>query len=174
MQTMLDQGMSLKDVRTTLYDSPTSLAEEDANFKSLMIAREGRRNDVYPDIKGLPTVGIGHLVLPSDNLKLGDRITDAQVDAFYQKDSVAALQAARSQAAIAGITSVPFIPYLASVNLQLGTNWTSKWPNTWKMIVDGRYQEAAQSLYGSPWADQTLNRVQDFQRALLSLPPKTQ
>jgi GH24 family phage-related lysozyme (muramidase) len=49
--------------------------------------REGRRNDVYLDSRGIPTVGIGHKVLPEDNLKVGDVISDAQVEAFYVKDS---------------------------------------------------------------------------------------
>lgn len=48
--------------------------------------REGIRFTVYLDSKRLPTVGVGHLVLKSDNLKVGDKITQEQCDAFLEKD----------------------------------------------------------------------------------------
>jgi len=147
--------------------------DEDAAFEALMKLREGVRNIVYLDTRGKPTVGIGHLVLPEDGLTVGDTITDAQVDAFFQRDGAAALAAARTEAARAGITSSDFIPYLASVNFQLGTKWTATFPNAWKMIVNGQYEAAANALQGTEWADQTPVRVEDFQKALRALPPKS-
>jgi GH24 family phage-related lysozyme (muramidase) len=147
--------------------------QENDDFEKLMELREGKENTVYRDTLGKPTVGIGHLVVPGDNLKVGDRITDAQVTAFFQKDGAAALAAARSQAAEAGITDPAFIPYLASVNFQLGTRWTATFPNTWKMIVDGKYDDAADALDGTIWAKQTPVRVKDFQDALRKLPAKS-
>jgi GH24 family phage-related lysozyme (muramidase) len=123
-----------------------------AAFEKLMADREGCRNVVYKDTLGKPTVGIGHLVVASDNLQVGDRITDEQITTFFQKDGAAALSAARLQAVEAGITDPDFIPYLGSVNFQLGTHWTNTFPNTWKMIVDGKYEEAARALDGTQWA----------------------
>jgi lysozyme len=146
--------------------------QEDAAFERLMILREGKVNTVYLDSRRKPTVGIGHLVLPEDNLSIGDQIDDARVDAFFQSDGAAALAAARTEAAQAGITSSAFIPYLASVNFQLGTKWTATFPNTWKMIVTGQYAAAANALDGTEWANQTPVRVKDFQDALRALPPK--
>jgi lysozyme len=146
--------------------------DEDAAFEALMKLREGVRNTVYLDSRNKPTVGIGHLVLPEDDLTVGDTITDAQVDAFFQQDGAAALAAARTEAVQAGITSSDFIPYLASVNFQLGTKWTATFPNTWKMIVNGQYAAAANALNGTEWAEQTPVRVQDFQGALRALPPR--
>jgi GH24 family phage-related lysozyme (muramidase) len=146
--------------------------DEDAAFEALMKLREGVRNTVYLDSRNKPTVGIGHLVLPEDDLTVGDTITDAQVDAFFQQDGAAALAAARTEAVQAGITSSDFVPYLASVNFQLGTKWTATFPNTWKMIVNGQYAAAANALNGTEWAEQTPVRVQDFQGALRALPPR--
>ena len=83
------------------------------------------------------------------------------------------MSAARSQAAEAGITDTAFLPYLASVNFQLGTAWTGTFPNTWRMIVDGRYEDAAKALDGTKWAQQTPVRVKDFQGALRKLPLKS-
>ena len=148
------------------------MAAEDIAFEKLMALREGCRNDVYLDTLNKPTVGIGHLVVAGDKLKVGDVITDAQVSAFFQKDGAAAMSAARSQAVEAGISDTDFLPYLASVNFQLGTGWTGTFPNTWKMIVDGRYEDAAKALDGTIWAEQTPVRVKDFQDALRKLPPK--
>ena len=58
------------------------------------------------------------------------------------------------------------------MNFQLGTAWTGTFPNTWRMIVNGRYEDAAEALDGTKWAQQTPVRVKDFQDALRKLPPK--
>lgn len=55
----------------------------------ILEAREGIRLKVYLDTKGIPTVGVGHVVLPEDNLKVGDTITQDQVDIFFAKDLLA-------------------------------------------------------------------------------------
>jgi lysozyme len=143
-----------------------------AAFRNLMVLREGVRTTVYADSRGLPTVGIGHLVQLQDDLQIGDTISDQAVDEFFAADSAGALAAAWNQAATAGITSPGFIPTLASVNFQLGTDWTSKFPNTWELICGGQYAEAAHALSGTLWQHQTPIRVADFQNALLALPPK--
>jgi GH24 family phage-related lysozyme (muramidase) len=146
--------------------------QQEADFEALMKLREGCRNDVYLDTLGKATVGIGHLVQAGDNLNVGDVITDAQVDAFFEQDGAKAMNAAQAQADEAGITDPTFMPYLASVNFQLGTNWTGTFPNTWGMIVNGQYSAAADALNGTIWDRQTPTRVQDFQGALRRLPPK--
>jgi lysozyme len=142
-------------------------------FKKLMIPLEGLRKDVYTDSLGKLTVGIGHLVLASDNLKLGQLISDEQVTTLFEKDSAMALSAAQLQANQAGISDPNFVPILGSVNFQLGTHWNiTKFPQTWAMIVAGRYEDAAKALDGTAWAHQTPNRVKDFQDALRRLPAK--
>jgi GH24 family phage-related lysozyme (muramidase) len=152
-------------------ETPAQQQEDDA-FENLMAEREGRCTKVYLDTLKKPTVGIGHLVLPEDGLEVDDVITDAQVTVFFRKDSAAAMGAARSQAQQAGISDSAFIPYLASVNFQLGPHWTTTFSNTWKMIVDGEYEAAAAALDGTLWERQTPVRVRDFQGALRRLPPK--
>lgn len=52
----------------------------------LIEAREGIRLKVYRDSKGLPTVGVGHLIVPEDGLKVGNVITQEQCDAFLAED----------------------------------------------------------------------------------------
>lgn len=53
---------------------------------TLIEGREGIRLKVYRDSKGLPTVGVGHLVVPADGLKVGDKITQDQCDTFLAND----------------------------------------------------------------------------------------
>jgi GH24 family phage-related lysozyme (muramidase) len=142
-------------------------------FRKLMMLREGCETKVYLDTRKLPTVGIGHLVVPADNLKVGDVISDDRVNALFKADSAAALAAAWAQARQAGITSVTFMPYLASVNFQLGTAWTRTFPQTWGMIVHGDYEAAVKALDDTIWNNQTPTRVADFQKALRALPPKS-
>lgn len=48
--------------------------------------QEGRVLHVYRDIAGIPTCGVGHVVLPEDNLVVGEPITPAQCDAFLAHD----------------------------------------------------------------------------------------
>jgi GH24 family phage-related lysozyme (muramidase) len=141
-------------------------------LEQLLRKREGVIRKVYLDSRRKPTVGIGHLVTPEDNLKVGDEITDAQVSAFFKKDSAKALSAARSQASRAGIGDANFIVYLASVNFQLGTNWYTIHKKTWQLIMDGKYEEAAVEAGKSAWAKQTPVRVKDFQGALRALVKK--
>ncbi len=151
---------------------PAPAYDVDAEFEKLAAQREGRKNVVYKDSLGKLTTGIGHLVLASDHLVLGQTISDAQVDMFWKADSAAAMAAARHQAEQAGITDPKFLPYLASVCFQLGTGWINKFPNTWKMICKGEYETAAVALGGTLWAKQTPVRVADFQGALRRLPAK--
>jgi lysozyme len=153
-----------------MYEFP-QVNPDRSGFEALMVLREGRRNDVYLDSKGKPTVGIGHLVLLADSLSIGDWISDAQIDAFFAEDSDAAWKAAIQEAMLAGINSSAFLPFLASVNFQLGTKWTSSWPHTWQMIRQGHYEMAAAALDGTPWQNETPVRVADFQAALRALPP---
>lgn len=53
---------------------------------TLLENREGIRLKVYRDSRGFPSVGVGHLIVPADHLKVGDTITQAQCDAFLAQD----------------------------------------------------------------------------------------
>ena len=55
-------------------------------MRRALAQEEGMRLTVYRDVAGYPTVGIGHLVLPEDGLKVGDRITREKAMAFLKTD----------------------------------------------------------------------------------------
>ncbi len=55
-------------------------------FYTYIYDREGYRTDVYKDIYGNDTVGIGHLVVPADNLSYKDTISHDQVKQYFYED----------------------------------------------------------------------------------------
>lgn len=134
-------------------------------YKHALI-REGERLKVYKDSLGKPTVGIGHLVLPEDNLKVGDKITATRSKTFFEKDTVIAEQAALEQAGEIGVTTDKFIAALISVNFQLGTKWTKVFKTTYPLIVKHDFDKAIENLKKSRWYKQTPVRVYDFIKAL--------
>jgi GH24 family phage-related lysozyme (muramidase) len=147
-------------------------ADSWAAYEALLVLREGEKYKVYYDSLGKPTGGIGHLLLPSDGLVVGQTIPDAAVKRWFQHDGATAMDYAVAQCKEAGITSQAFLPYLASVCYQLGGLWTKKFPNTWAMIVRGDYATAANVVPSSLWATQTPVRAADFEKALRALPLK--
>ncbi|QFT78229.1 Lysozyme RrrD [Erythrobacter sp. THAF29] len=60
-----------------------------------MIEEEGVRYEVYRDVAGYPTVGVGHLVLPQDNLRVGDRISHQRAVSLLERDLAKAEKIAR-------------------------------------------------------------------------------
>lgn len=65
-------------------------------LREAMIEEEGVRERVYRDVAGYLTVGIGHLVRPSDGLSLGERVSrDRILDLFDEDIALAEAAAAR-------------------------------------------------------------------------------
>ena len=131
--------------------------------------REGKRLRVYPDSLGKPTVGIGHLVTERDGLKIGDTITEERCSQLFDADVQSALNAAMIQAAETGIETNEWVAALVSVNYQLGTGWTRKFPFTWQALKARNYDRAIYNLNVSHWATQTPVRVADFIAAIEAL-----
>ena len=55
-------------------------------MKRALAEEEGIRLEVYRDVAGYPTVGIGHLVLPQDDLQVGETITKKRAMDFLTHD----------------------------------------------------------------------------------------
>lgn len=133
-----------------------------AQAKNELVLHEGRRNDAYLDSKGILTVGIGHKVLPEDNLRLGDRISDEMVERLFAQDTAKAFAAAKEQALELGKYDAGLIAALTSVNFQLGTAWRGKFTNTWNDLKRGNVAGAISRLQQSEWMKQTPVRVAAF------------
>ena len=133
--------------------------------------REGWRTAVYLDSRGLPTVGLGHLLTASEKktYKVGDHVPEDILNAWAQADAKKAYNAGQSQAATLGLSDQSFINAMASVNFQLGTGWYSNHKKTWGYLMAHAWEKAALEAQDSLWYKQTPVRVQDFQAALRAL-----
>lgn len=137
-----------------------------AAIRAKLLASEGYRNVAYMDNRQRLTVGIGHLVLAKDKIKLGQSITNAQIEAFYKADSDNAFKSAVAQAKELGKYNVDMIVALTEVNFQLGNYWRIKFPNTWTLLKNGKKDAVLRNLKNSAWYRQTPDRVQKFAEAI--------
>ncbi len=144
-----------------MYDRVFKIARQE------MIKTEGYHLRVYLDSLGKPTVGIGHLVRPEDNLKVGDTITTNRVEGFFRRDIRNAIIHAMNQAEECGEFEDDFVMALTQVNFQLGVNWPKEWPNTYAHLKAGRLQKVIDIVMGSLWHRQTPKRTTAFKMALL-------
>lgn len=131
--------------------------------KDLLVQREGVAYTTYYDSVGKLTGGIGHLILPEDKLKHGDKIPKETVDKWFEKDVAKAFDAAYAQASELGKQHNPeFLASLTSVNYQLGTGWRNDFNKTWAKLKDGDFNGAIQNIKRSLWHEQTPKRTSDF------------
>jgi len=140
--------------------------------------REGYRDDVYYDTLNKPTAGVGHLLSSKENeqYNIGDKVSSDTIKTWLKKDSERAVNAAVKQASELGITDGRFIEALGSVNFQLGTQWTKKFPSAYQALKDKNYSEAINQISTgkgkdgqSKWKEQTPVRVEDFKIAIEKL-----
>ena len=133
--------------------------------------REGDREDVYKDSRGILHGGVGHKLTAAEKkkYKFGDVIDAETRDRLLRNDSIKAWNAAERQAKELGVDDPDFMIALASVNFQLGIGWNKKHKETWKKLRRGDWEEAALEASDSKWFDQTPTRVEDFQRAIRGL-----
>lgn len=142
------------------------------SFLDRIKTQEGFNPNVYRDSEGYLTAGWGHKLTDNEiaQYQEGDTIDQKTLDAWLAQDSSTAYAAAAKQAAELGQSDDPnFIDALADVNYQLGTNWNQDHRNTWSLMKQGKYKDAADEVTNSLWVSQTPKRVQNFQQALLDL-----
>jgi lysozyme len=124
-----------------------------------LVIDEGKRLVWYRDSLGKPTIGIGHLILASDNLPEGSTISEQRCGNLFQEDL---------DKAIAGATGL--FPYLYSfpepiqesiVNMvfNMGAKGLAKFRNFIAAINNSNYNEAADQLVDSLWYKQVGKRA---------------
>ena len=137
-------------------------------LQEFLESREGKRYDVYLDSVGKPTVGIGHLVLPEDKLKVGDRVTDEQINKWFDNDIKKALNKALAQCNELNIHDEEIINIFVSANYQLG-DFKSVFGDTYSLIKNKRYSKAILNIASSKWMQQTPIRAGDMINAITKL-----
>lgn len=134
------------------------------NLILLLKLREGVRLSVYKDTLGKLTVGVGHLLPADTKLKLGDTVSQAQVDTWLAVDSEACTRKASRQCELLGANTdahPELYIALASANFQLG-DFRSVFSDTFKVMLTRDYAAVSARLLASKWYKQTPVRVQDL------------
>ena len=131
-------------------------------------SREGLELKVYLDSVGKPTVGIGHLVLPEDKLKLGDVITEARAKEFFDIDIAKATTKATKQCEKLGIKDDTVFKIFVSANFQLG-DFEKVFGTTFSLLKDKKYAKAILNIAKSKWMEQSPIRAGDMIHAITKL-----
>ena len=137
-------------------------------LQEFLESREGKRYDVYLDSVGKPTVGIGHLVLKEDNLKVGDRVTEEQIAIWFDKDIQTAKNKAIVQCQELDIHNEEILNIFISANYQLG-DFKSVFNTTFDLIKNKKYSKAILNIAISKWMQQTPIRAGDMIHAITKL-----
>lgn len=111
-------------------------------LRSLLIKYEGRRNDVYRDPIGIPTVGIGHVVRKEEGLYVGNSIGDDEIDALFLIDVRAKQRGVYRLVTTPATTQDYQIDALISFAFNLGLG-NLKNSTLLKYVNNGEYDRAA-------------------------------
>jgi lysozyme len=121
---------------------------------------EGVRHTVYRDTLGNLTVGIGHLILPSDNIPEGSTISVERVADLFQHDLDTAI--AGASMVFPAFVMLPEALQECIVNMlfNLGMTRFCTFKKFIAAVNIGDYWEAANQLRDSKWYQQVGPRAQ--------------
>ena len=135
-----------------------------------LIRDEGLRLKVYNDHLGKPTIGIGHLVLPKDNLKLGDKISRSRALSFFREDVKSSKRDA--QVFVGADTwkkiSTDMKNVVTNMAFNLGGPKLGKFKKLKAALRNEDYEEAAKQMKDSAWYNQVPNRAKRLISVVLS------
>ncbi|MDP4575599.1 lysozyme [Qipengyuania sp. G39] len=126
---------------------PAALLKTSEDFKQALIQEEGVRYTVYRDVAGYPTVGVGHLVEPEDNLRVGDTISENRAMAFLTADLAEAERGVRKLVGSLPLYQHEFDALVDLVyNVGIGNVSPERSPRLNAAIDAGDYDEVASQL----------------------------
>ena len=127
--------------------------------KQSIIAHEGKVNKIYKDHLGNATFGIGHLVLPTDDLEEGVEYPDEKVMEIFEKDFEISKEGANLFVPEENIHPTAF-GIVIEMCFQLGLPRLQKFKRFHYHLNKCEYEESAAEMLDSVWAKkQTPNRA---------------
>jgi GH24 family phage-related lysozyme (muramidase) len=137
-------GAELTDLNKRVNAANLNVSE---HMLEAMVEEEGVRYDVYRDVAGYPTVGVGHRVLPEDNLRVGDMISHRDAMSFLEQDISKAEEAVRNLVGDLAVSQNEFDALVDLVfNVGEGTVSERESPRLNEAIEAGDHEAIAQEL----------------------------
>ena len=137
-------------------------------IKEEIIKHEGKINKVYKDHLGNATFGVGHLVLPSDDLQEGVEYDDTKIMEFFERDFRQATNDAESFIKSKNIDPRAF-GCVINMAFQLGLPRLLKFKNFQYHLNKCDYESASSEMLDSLWAKQTPNRAEELAETMRNI-----
>ena len=123
---------------------------------------EGVKYEIYLDHLGLPTFGIGHLVLESDEeygKPVGTSITEDRVNECFARDVDVVLNECKTLFPSFEILPEEVQLIIANMMFNMGRPRLSKFKKFIAAVAISNWQEAANQMVDSRWYKQVTNRA---------------
>jgi lysozyme len=132
--------------------------ELEVQIKEDLVKHEGCKTEVYLCSEGIPTAGIGHMLLGVDGLEVGDDVPMEAVLEWFDSDYKEAVT--DCCAVFLNFGSLPDQVKRVLVNMafNLGRNRLSKFKNMVTAVNEGNWIKAANEMVDSRWYNQVGNR----------------
>jgi lysozyme len=137
-------------------------------IKQQIIKHEGKINKVYKDHLGNATFGVGHLVLPTDDLQEGVEYHDTKIMEFFERDFDQALNDARVFIKEENVSPIAF-SCIVNMAFQLGLTRLSKFKKFQYHLNKCDYTSASDEMLDSVWAKQTPHRAEELAEIMRSI-----
>ena len=137
-----------------------------------IIADEGCVLEVYKDHLGYFTVGVGHLILPSDEewgTPTGTKITQTRADELLVKDFNNVLKECEDGLTVWSEVGEEVKLILANMAFNLGLPRLKKFQLMLKALSEKDYVKASEEGLDSRWAKQVYNRAHRLMDRLRSI-----
>jgi lysozyme len=141
---------------TPTANAPASTGGDNKEFRDMIIRHEGMRTKPYKDSRGLPTIGIGHLIKPGEDFSNG--LTTDQVYQLFNNDLGHHLNMAKQYPAWGSMDPVRKAA-IADMTFNMGMFWKNSWKTLTKQMVAKDYSAAADNIRHTPYAQQVGNRA---------------
>lgn len=123
---------------------------------------EGVKYEIYLDHLNLPTCGIGHLILPSDQecgLPVGTPISETRVRELFEQDIEIVLKECKILFPSFDILPDEVQLIIANMMFNMGCPRLSKFKKFIEAVIMSNWQDAANEMVDSRWYNQVPNRA---------------
>jgi lysozyme len=127
---------------------------------------EGMRNKVYRDTERYLTAGIGHLVVPSDKLDEGDRISDDRVRSLFDTDLDTAIHGAYSAIPSLATHPISVQEVIVQMTFNLGVAGLLGFALMLDALERKEYVRAADEMKSSKWYRQVGARAKRLEQTM--------